>query len=76
MVDKSKKRILGTFFSDAAVDFNDYLKEGSIYEISKGRLIEGNYNNSKNEKISPYALIFDSKSQFNEVSDVNIIAKA
>jgi len=39
LVDKSKKRILGTFFNQAAVDFNDYLKEGCIYEISKGRLI-------------------------------------
>lgn len=47
-MDKSKKRIIGTFFHEAAVDFNDYLREGAIYEISKGRITEGDYNNSKN----------------------------
>ena len=48
----------------------------SIYEISKGRIIEGNYNNSKNDKLSSFALTFDIKSQFNEVCDVNIISKS
>ena len=32
--------------------------------------------NSKNDKLSSFAIIFDSKSQFNEVCDVNIISKS
>ena len=75
LIDKSKTKILGTFFNEAAVEFNDYLNPNSIYEISKGRLREGNYNNSKNDMFSPYTLIFDSRSLFKEVSDVNLIAK-
>lgn len=76
LVDKTKKKILGTFFKEAAIEFNDYLKEGSVYEISKGRLSDANYNNSRNEKMSSHNLIFDLKSQFNEVSDISIITKS
>lgn len=47
-----------------------------MYEITKGRIIEGDYNNSRNEKLSCYGIVFDGKSQFNEVSDVNIISKS
>lgn len=75
LVDKSKKKIIGTFFQEAALKFNDYLEEQRIYEISKGRLREANYNNSKNDMLSPFTLIFDDKSEFKEVSDVNIIVK-
>lgn len=27
---------MGTFFGDCAPEFDDYLKEGSVYEIAKG----------------------------------------
>ena len=75
LVDKSKKKIIGTFFGETATELDEYLKEQAVYEISKGRLREGNYNNSKNDMISPYTLIFDGRSIFTEVSDVNIIVK-
>lgn len=48
LVDKSKKKIMGTFFGECALEFDDYLKEGSVYEVSKGYIREGNYNNSRN----------------------------
>lgn len=76
LVDKSKKKIIGTFFGECTIEFNDYLKEGCVYEISKGYIREGNYNNSRNEMLSPYTLVFDAKSTFNEVSDFNIIVKS
>ena len=48
LIDKSKTKIIGTFFNEAATEFYEYLNQNSVYEISKGRLKEGNYNNSRN----------------------------
>jgi hypothetical protein len=46
-----------------------------VYKISQGQIRQENYNNSKNEKISPYKLNFTTLSTFDEVSDTSSIAK-
>jgi hypothetical protein len=75
LIDRSEVKISGYFFYDAADKFRDYLKPNSVYKISEGSIANESYNNSKNDKISPFKLMFHTNSLFEEVSDVNIIAR-
>ena len=75
LMDRSEVKISGYFFYEAADKFRDYLKLNSVYKISEGSIQNESYNNSKNDKISPFKLMFYTSSLFEEVSDVNIIAK-
>lgn len=75
LIDRSEVKISGYFFYDAADKFKDFLKPNSVYKVSEGSIANESYNNSKNDKISPFKLMFHVNSVFEEVSDVNIIAK-
>lgn len=76
LIDRSEVKITGSFFYEAADKFKDILKLNSVYKISEGGIAEDSYNNSRNEKMSPFKLIFGVNAVFEEVSDVNIIAKS
>jgi hypothetical protein len=76
LMDRSDVKISGAFFYDAADKFKDYLKVGRVYKISDGTITNETYNNTKNDKMSPFKLMFHVNSIFEEVSDVHIIAKS
>lgn len=38
LIDRSKMKIDGVVFGESAVVFNEYLKEGQIYKISRGQV--------------------------------------
>jgi hypothetical protein len=75
LIDRSDVKISGTFFYEAAEKWRDELKLNSVYKISEGSIASENYNNSRNDKMSPFRLIFSVNSVFEEVSDVNIISR-
>lgn len=74
LIDISEVTISGAFFYEAALKFKDELKLNGIYKISQGTISNESYANSRNDKLSPFRLIFNVNSVFEEVSDVNIIA--
>ena len=76
LIDRSDVKISGYFFYEAADKFNYILKLNSVNKISEGNIANESYNISKNNKLSPFKLIFHTGSAFEEVSDVNIIAKS
>lgn len=76
LMDRSEVKISGFFFYEVADKFKDELKLNSVYKISEGSIANETYNNSKNDKISPFKLMFNTSSIFEEVSDVHIIAKS
>lgn len=75
LMDRTGMKISGAFFGEAAKEFKDYLVKDRVYKISQAQIREESYNNSKNDKASPYKLVFTALSKFEEVSDTNSIAK-
>ena len=75
LMDHSEVKIAGVFFYEAAEKFREELQVNGVYKISGGTIANEDYNNTKNEKMSPFRLIFNTNSTFEEVSDVNLIAR-
>lgn len=63
-MDRSEIKISGVFFYEAAEKFRDELKLNSVYKISEGSIANESYNNTKNDKLSPFRLTFNMNSVF------------
>ena len=75
LMDRSNMKINGVCFGDVSVRFYEDLKNNHVYRISKRAIREENYTNTKNDAISAFKLVFFDSSVFEEISDVNLIAK-
>jgi hypothetical protein len=64
LIDRSDVKISGTFFYEAAEKWKEELKLNSVYKISEGSIASENYNNSKNDKMSAFRLVFGVNSIF------------
>lgn len=64
LIDRSEVKISGVFFYEAAEKFKDELKLNSVYKISEGSITSENYNNTRNDKMSAFRLIFGTNAIF------------
>ena len=64
LIDRSDVKISGYFFYEAAEKFRSLLKPNSVYKISEGTIANESYNNSKNDKMSPFKIMFHVNSSF------------
>ena len=75
LIDRSKMKIDGACFGDAATLYNEKLKEGQVYKIAKGNVSEDDYVRvrQRGSDYSKYKILFNEKSKFTPIADVGIV---
>lgn len=78
LIDRSKMKIDGACFGEAATQYNARLVEGQVYKISKGNVSEDDYVRvrGRGSDYSKYKILFNEKSVFTPIADVGIVPHA
>lgn len=75
LMDSTGMKINGALFGEVAKQFYDALREGEVYEVSKGQIKEDQYSHGKGKNFSKYTIMFSRQSEFVHCKNSNEFPK-